>query len=83
MMTTVPDGKLLVGDWRHRLGSKTDAHLYHATHGARAGTRLFADLPPICGKHIKRKDTVPVSRGRPCTDCLVNAITGRDYSNVR
>jgi len=82
VLTTVPEGKLLVGDWRHRYGSKTDAHLYNATHGARAGTRLFAEDRPICGKRIKRKDTSPVHRGRPCYQCLVAAITRRDYSNA-
>jgi hypothetical protein len=81
MMTTA-SGTMLVGDWRRRWGSKTDAHLWHATHGSRAGTALFADLRPICGKRIKRRDTVLAHKGRPCTDCLVAGITRRDYSNA-
>ena len=81
-MTTESGGTILVGDWRRRLGTKTDAHLYHAAHGAPAHTRLYADLTPICGKRIARRNTVPVHKGRPCTQCLVNGITGSDYSNV-
>lgn len=81
-MITTDGGAVLVGDWRRRYGTKTDVHLYNATHGAPAHTKLFADDRPICGKRIKRKDTIAMHRGRPCYQCLVNAITKRDHSKL-
>ena len=54
----------LPGDWRHRRGTKTDAHLYAGGTARR----------PMCGRVIERHATVYVTEGRPCSDCLVAAI---------
>jgi hypothetical protein len=58
----------LPGDWRRRRGTKTDAHVY-----------VKGSPRPRCGKAIDRPETVRVHFGRPCSDCMVNAIGGRDY----
>jgi len=72
MMRTA-SGTMLYGDWRRRMGSKTDAHLW------KDGSDY---AQPICGKRIEHYRTIALHSGRPCTDCLVNAIGGRDYSNA-
>ena len=77
----------LLGDWRRRTGSKTDAHLYRPSTRAE-WERRYSDQRPICGKVIPRRRTSAVqlwtgqplsrssaSRVLPCTACLVEAIT--------
>jgi len=76
------NGPKLVGDWRRRRGSKTDAHLFDGS-----GHHPF-DQRPMCGKAIRHMSTepatlwtgTPISRSGsfwalPCTECLVQAIT--------
>jgi hypothetical protein len=62
----VGSGAMLLGDWRRRSGTKTDAHLYAA-----------GEQYPTCRRVIKRdgvSGTEPVEYGQPCRDCLVVAI---------
>jgi len=69
-MMTAGKGTPLHGDWRRRIGTKTDAHLYPPR-----TFRLTGATVPLCGKRIRKDATAPVTRGRPCTACLVAAIT--------
>jgi len=71
MRSTIGSRPMLIGDWRRRAGTKTDAHLY-----AGRGHHPF-DQRPMCGKRIRYMTTTPVPSGTPCTDCLVQAITRR------
>ncbi len=72
----------LIGDWRRRRGTKTDAHLYRGT-----GHHPF-DQRPMCGKAIRHISTVPIKpwTGKPIsrsdehralahTECLIAALT--------
>ncbi len=68
MVTLHTKTHVLHGDWRRRRGTKTDAHLYAGGTARR----------PMCGKVIERHATVAVQSGRPCTECLVQAITKRE-----
>ena len=77
MMTADPGGQIMVGDWRRRLGTKTDAHLYHARYDDHPGDRAWADILPACGRRIKRRHTVLVRKGRPCYECMTTALTYR------
>ena len=74
MITT--GGTILVGDWRRRKGSKTAVHLW-ASNKRPDWQRSTSDQRPMCGKVIPRFRTAAVRTGRPCTDCLVAAITRR------
>lgn len=62
-----PSGTKLIGDWRRRRGTKTDAHLYAGGTARR----------PKCGKVIERHATEAVRVGTPCYDCLASAAAGR------
>ena len=87
-------GLPLPGDWRRRIGSKTDAHLYAPSKRA-DWERVYSDQRPLCGKIIPRWRTSkaelwtgkPISRSNasralPCTACLVMAITRPYTANV-
>lgn len=70
-------GGVLIGDWRRRMGSTTDAHLYRYGHKP-------SDQPigpdkryPVCGKRIPMGRTIAPKQGRPCYDCLAIAAAGR------
>lgn len=75
-MKTADGLAVLIGDWRRRKGSKTDAHLW-ASSKRPDWQRSSSDQRPKCGRVIPRFRTVAVSTGRPCTECLVAAITQR------
>lgn len=65
MKATTKPYRELSGDWRRRLETKTDAHLWRNTYS----TGL-----PMCQRNIPRSATEAVDAGRPCADCLVAAI---------
>lgn len=69
-MIADPGGQNLYGDWRRRRLTKTDAHLYR-------DSPIAASRLPACRKRIPHDETVPVHKGRPCTNCLVAEITRR------
>lgn len=69
MRSTIGDHRILLGDWRRRRGTQTDAHLY-AGDGATNTARR-----PMCGRRIERHATEKVQSGAPCAECLTAAIT--------
>ncbi len=68
MFTDTVTRKPLPGDWRRRMGTKTDAHLW------RDGSDYAL---PLCGKRIEHHQTSALANGHACTGCLVAAITRR------
>ena len=68
MTMTTASGSVLYGDWRRRIGSSTDAHLW------RDGSDYAL---PVCGKRIEHFRTVEVRKARPCYDCLAHGASGR------
>lgn len=78
-MRTRKDVIILPGHWRRTPGAKR-MHLWSPEAKAPADG-------PLCGARLKRWRTVALPQPaidspehRACTDCMVNAIGGRDYS---
>jgi hypothetical protein len=65
VIATTKPYRNLPGDWRRQYGTKTDGHLWHD------GSDYAL---PLCRKKIEHYRTLPLDRGRPCTDCLVAGI---------